>query len=187
MRSPEPIIQEKRPSSPLSSKQLPGYTALAEPYRLLEEEGVAFSDPPTLEDFEEQFAYSIELIQQSGPNTLFDRSPFDFLAYAQVLSRNSLPVQDRLEEMEESLFLLDLIVFLPIEERDRIRVPKSEDLSFRRKVDKTLHDLLLDSPVEILEATGTLENRTHMVLEKKKFQLNRLLISLLHIINPKLA
>lgn len=63
-------------------KQLPGYTALAEPYRLLEEEGYVFSDPPSLEDFEEQFAYSIELIRQSGPNTLFDRSPFDFLVYA---------------------------------------------------------------------------------------------------------
>lgn len=35
-------------------KQLPSYVSVGEPYHLLEEEGYGFSDPPSVEDFEQQ-------------------------------------------------------------------------------------------------------------------------------------
>ena len=66
-------------------KKLEGYSAMDEPYFLLEQEGYNFSDPPVVEDFEEQFWYCLDLIEESGPKTLFDRSPLDFLAYAMAI------------------------------------------------------------------------------------------------------
>lgn len=51
--------------------------------------GHSFSDPPSLEDFEQQFELSNNLVLESDPNTLFDRSPLDFLAYALTLGEKT--------------------------------------------------------------------------------------------------
>ncbi len=152
-------------------KQLPHYRAVEEPYILLEEQGYEFSNPPSIEDFELHLHCSIRTILESGSCTLFDRCPFDFLAYAIALG-NPVDIEDWVLKMEDAIQFLDLIVFIPIESRDRIYIPPSEDSELRRNVDENLQDMLLDDSlgilenIEILEITGSLEKRVKMVISK---------------------
>lgn len=152
-------------------KQLPDFTAVAEPYLLLEEEGYEFTHPPTLEDFEQQFNRSVTAIQESEKNTLFDRCPIDCLAYAMALEE-PIEIEDWIERMQEAIELLDLIVFVPIEKR--IPVPDSEDFVLRKDVDNLLQEILLENSlgildaIEVLEVTGSLEKRVTMVQQSLK-------------------
>lgn len=107
-------------------KALPNYAGIDEPYFLLEQEGYEFSIPPLLEDYEAQFKRSIQLILESRSHTIFDRCPLDFgLCICGWGKRVDL--KSWIEDMEEAIRLLDLIIFLPIEYRDRIAIPPSED------------------------------------------------------------
>ena len=71
------------------SQRLPKYEVFEEPYFLLEEEGHDFSDPPSVEDFETQMEYSVDLIISSPQDSLFDRCPIDFFAYALAISEQT--------------------------------------------------------------------------------------------------
>lgn len=150
-------------------KHLPNYSSVEEPYFMLEEAGYEFSNPPSLEDFEKQFAHSVRTIQQSADNTLFDRCPLDLLAYAEALAEESISIDHWIQEMEDAIDRLDLIIFVPIEEKDRIRVPQSEDMGLRKTVDQNLRELLLDDSlgilqnVEVLEVAGSLEKRVQII------------------------
>ncbi|MGE3715178.1 MAG: AAA family ATPase [Simkaniaceae bacterium] len=146
---------------------VPHYLSVDEPYFLLEEEGYEFSDPPILEDYEAQLERSIVAIQESQKNTLFDRCPFDCLAY--MLASGEVDLENWIPRVKGGIKRLDLIIFVPIEHRDRIPVPFSEDLKLRMLVDEKLQELLfydslgiLDS-IEVLEVTGSLESRVKMV------------------------
>ena len=66
-------------------KQFPNFTSVEEPYILLEEQGYKFSNPPSVEDFEQQLEFSVRSIMESRNNTFFDRCPLDCLAYALAL------------------------------------------------------------------------------------------------------
>lgn len=158
-------------------KQLPGYSSVEEPYHLLEEDGYEFSNPPSLEDFEQQFNRSITIIKESRDNTIFDRCPLDYLAYALAIGEISsleepIDTEGWIHMMEDAIQLLDLIVLVPIENRDRIPVPMSEDLKLRRDVDEKLKEILLEDSwgilekIEVLEVTGSLEKRVKMVKAK---------------------
>jgi hypothetical protein len=155
-------------------KYIPYYSSIQEPYRLLEEEGYEFSDPPSLEDFEEQCARSVRAIQESTENTLFDRCPLDLLAYVEAFTERSsieppIHIEYWLQNIENAVDRLNLIIFVPIEKKDRIRVPISEDRALRTAVDQKLRELLLDDSlgilqdVEVLEVIGTLENRVQII------------------------
>src|SRR5690606_27711233 len=50
----------------------PRYAVIVEPYRVLEDEGHDFSDPPTLDDFERQLERSLELVRDAPPDALLD-------------------------------------------------------------------------------------------------------------------
>lgn len=151
-------------------KEFPNYELVDEPYILLEEEGYAFSYPPSIEDFKQQLEISVRCIMESGNNTIFDRCPFDCLAYA--LALGEVDIESWTEKMESAIQLLDLIIFLPIESRDRIPIPASEDLKLRKKVDENLQELILDDSlgilkdVEIIEVMGSREKRLKMVKAK---------------------
>lgn len=133
-----------------------------------------------LEDFEQQFDRSIALINESRDKTIFDRCPLDFLAYALVVEETS-PLEDAIdierwvEKMKAAIQLLDLIVFVPIEYRDRILVPAGDDKKLRKGADEKLQEILLDDSlgilenIEVLEVTGSLGKRVEMV--KTKLQL----------------
>ena len=67
-----------------------GYEYFDEPYWILTELGRHFSDPPTIDEFEDQLDYSIQLIKSSSHNALFDRSPIDFWVMHGLLHRKML-------------------------------------------------------------------------------------------------
>lgn len=151
------------------SEALPHYTAIEEPYVLLVEEGHLFADPPSLEDFELQLERAMENLDESGRDVLFDRCPADILGY--ILAHRDVAAFDLelwLPRVRAALRKLDLIVFLAIEEPDRIVLPLSQDGAYRQRVDDRLKEILLDDPfsfdVEVLEVGGSPQVRTAQVL-----------------------
>ena len=143
------------------------YDFVEEPYRLLEEEGYEFSDPPSAEDFQRQLLRSIEAIDESGSNTLFDRCPLDFVAYLQALD-DEFDIGNHLEAILESIKMLDLVVVVPIETPDRIPMSSHEDKRLRGRADRVIQRLLFDDPygleLQTLEVAGTLDQRIAQVL-----------------------
>lgn len=150
-------------------KHLPDYHLLPEPYYQLAEEGYAFHAVPTREDFETQLIRARDTLRESEPDTLFDRCPLDFLAYLGCQRDSSdFVLEDTLPDVLTALKTLDLIVYLPIEDPDRIRLPASEDADFRAAVDDGLRALLFEESdnltTAILEVQGTLNSRVEQIL-----------------------
>lgn len=151
------------------ARALPTYEVVDEPYYQLVEEGHQFAEAPCLEDFELQLDRSIECIVGGGRDGLFERCPVDFLAYL-FAHRDSMrfDVASWLPRVRSAVEQLGLIVFVPVENPDRIRVPGSENAGLRRRVDEQLRQLLTDNPWEfdmrVLEVTGaTRERALHVV------------------------
>jgi predicted ATPase len=140
--------------------QLPGHAVFEEPYRLLEEEGWEFGEPPEREDFERQLRRSIELIAAAPADALFDRAPVDFLAYL----RGDADVED----VREAMRALDLVVLVSIETPDRVVLPHGEDRRWRRRIDERIGALLVDDPhdfgVRVVEVRGDVDARVAQVL-----------------------
>jgi predicted ATPase len=149
------------------SSLLPTYDVCDEPYRVLEDEGYEFADPPSVEDFERQLRHSIETLADAGANVLLDRCPLDFVAYLQELDEE-LDLEHWVDEIRSSLALLDLVVVVPIETPDRIAVAAHEDLRLRLRVDERLRVLALDDPhgfeVVTLEVSGGVDDRVRQVM-----------------------
>jgi hypothetical protein len=149
------------------AERLPAYAVVEEPYWLLEEEGYELSDPPSSEDYERQLRRSIEAIADAPRDALVDRCPLDFLAYLQAID-DELDVDDWVDDVRDSIALLDLVVVIPIEIPDRIAVAAHEDRRLRRRVDERLRTLALDDPfgfdVETLEVGGDLDARVRQVV-----------------------
>jgi len=65
---------------------------------------------------------------------------------------------------------LSLVVFVPIEEPDRIVLPVSEDEELRRDVDEKMREILGDDlfglDLEVMEVSGTRARRAAMVLDR---------------------
>jgi predicted ATPase len=153
--------------------RLTEYQAVDEPYLLLEEEGYEFASPPCLEDFLEQLRRSMELLEdeEGARNVLFDRCPLDFLGYLLTHEESdSFDLEEWLARIRSTLQTLDLVVFVPIEERDRIQLPAHEDPEQRVAVDEKLAWMLLDDPfelgVEVLPVHGSRTARVTQVLER---------------------
>jgi hypothetical protein len=152
------------------STALPDHDAVEEPYHLLEEDGYETPETPSLEDFEAQLERSLDVLDESGPNTLFDRCPADVLAYLHTHEDgDEFDVDDRLERVKDAMETLDLVVFVPVEARDRIAVGAREDLRGRRAVHEKLEELLLDAPpwdVEVVRVEGDVATRLARVLAR---------------------
>jgi hypothetical protein len=153
------------------SAAVPKYKTVDEPYHMLEEDGYEFADPPSLEDFEAQLERAIEALNESEDNTLFDRCPADILAYASEHEDvESFDLETWLPRVQEAMEVLDLIVFVPIEARDRIKQGSDDYPALRRKVDARLRDMLVDgafgSDVAVLEVAGSVAERVKLVLER---------------------
>ena len=153
------------------AEQLPGYRVVDEPYRLLEEEGFEFSDPPALEDWVEQLRRSLEELEDDSPNLLLDRSPVDLLAYALTHEdHDALDLDEWLPRVRESLKTLDLVVFVPLEHPDRIPVDPGEGPELRALVDHELAELLLEDSLglelEVVTVEGSRKERVAQVLRR---------------------
>ncbi len=153
-------------------RALPAYEAVDEPYHLLEEEGHEFAAMPSLEDFELQLTRSIESIVEDGEDEedrIFDRCPADILAYL-ITHRDSVgfDIERWLPRVRRAMARLDLIVFVPIEQPDRVTVSGGDHAALRRAVDEEIREIVLEDRwefgVEALEVTGTLRERVRQVL-----------------------
>jgi predicted ATPase len=148
-------------------RALPTCEAVAEPYRLLEEEGHAFAEMPSLEDFELQLERSIDCLAGSKNDQLFDRCPADILAYL-VTHQDSdgFDLDLWLPRARTAMRHVELVVYVPIEFPDRVKGAKEDRL--RGRVDDELREILLedrwDFGVEVLEVTGTTRERVRQVV-----------------------
>jgi hypothetical protein len=152
------------------AKALKGYDLVEEPYHQLVDEGHEFSEIPDLADFSLQLDTCLSSIRESSPNSLFDRSPLDFLAYARCVDKGSLDEDDWIPRIEEALGHLDFLIFCPIEEPDRIKVPRSEDPRLRAGVHHELESLVTNDElrllgeVQVLEVYGSTDERLKQCL-----------------------
>lgn len=150
------------------SRSLPAWVVVDEPYHLLEEEGHEFAEMPSLEDFELQLERSIECMSDSEEDRLFDRCPADMLAYL-ITHRDAggFDVDAWLPRVRSAMQRLDLVVFVPVEDPDRILVPDVEESELRQRVDEELREIVLDDRwdfgVEAIEVTGTSRERARQV------------------------
>ena len=151
-------------------RALPAYVPVDEPYSVLVEEGHEFAQMPGLEDFETQLDRSIDLIAESDEDSVFDRCPADIPAYLVThLDARRIDVDTWLPRCRDAMARLDLIVYVPVEEPDRIGHSESEveDLSLRGRVDEELREVLSGRWVfeaEILEVIGAATERLRQVL-----------------------
>jgi predicted ATPase len=151
------------------SRALPAYVVVDEPYHLLEEEGHEFTEMPSLDDFELQLERSIECIRDSGKDQLFDRCPADMLAYLIAHSdSDGVGVEAWLPRVRSAMQRLDLVVFVPVEDPDRVIVSDREESELRRRVDEELRDIVVEDrwgfDVEAIEVTGSSRERARQVL-----------------------
>ena len=132
------------------------YESVPEPYWLLAQNGMPFTDGPSTADLEEQLGQSCTLIleQVSGANVIFDRCPLDFLAYLDVVSESEgfewLPQGRLLGRIARALATLDLVVFVPLQRPDEIAVP-IEYPQLRAKVDRRLKTMLRQDDLGLLD------------------------------------
>lgn len=151
------------------SDELPEYSIFEEPYDQLVEEGHDFAEMPSVEDFELQLERSIACLEESDPNVLFDRCPADFLGYLLTHSEAEMfDLKRWLPRVRKAMATLDLVVFVPIEDRDRIVLSPSEDAELRMMVDEKLRDILLENPfgfgAGVLEVAGAPRERVQQVM-----------------------
>ncbi|MBK7048211.1 MAG: AAA family ATPase, partial [bacterium] len=153
---------------------LPDYRTVEEPYFLLEDDGHEFCHPPSIEDYEAQLARSIGELEEAVDDVLFDRCPLDLLAYIAVHDDNSsFDIRDWLLRVRSALQTLDLVVLVPIEDRDRIAESGTDDDGdgeVRVAVDEKLKELICDDPygfgLAFVEVRGNLGSRTQAVLQE---------------------
>ncbi|HKU44100.1 MAG TPA: AAA family ATPase [Polyangiales bacterium] len=155
------------------AESLSSHETVDEPYYLLEEDGYEHAEPPTLQDFQMQLERSLATLEEGGHDVLFDRCPADVLAYLLThRDADAFELEEWLDPSREAMQSLDLIVFVPIEEPDRIALPAHEGARLRRRVHEELERMLLDDPyefgVEVLVVEGELRARRARVLERVK-------------------
>jgi len=151
-----------------------------EPYAVLQEDyGECFAAEPLADDFYRQLEFNIDRLHcyAPGQQVIYERCPIDFLAYLLALDdlrrdRDAARLAERsLSLVADALRSLDLIVFLPINEADKIVAPDVEDLELRDAVDARLaslfgddeYDLFTHQHPPILEASGSTAQRLLMI------------------------
>lgn len=142
---------------------LPTYDLNTEPYVQLEEMGYVFTEIPTVDDYIDQFNFSVKQIAASGNDVIFDRCPLDLLAYIFAQSgQNNL--QKLYDKMIKAMSQIDLIIFVPIESPDLIICPESDLPNLRLEINEIIQGWIGDLSNEIIEVSGTLENRKKQIL-----------------------
>lgn len=150
------------------------YESVAEPYWLLDQQGVPFSNGAAIPDLEKQLTESCRLIesQASSRDVIFDRCPLDFIAYLEVVSASEnfewLPSGRALAGISKALAVLDVLIFIPLVKPDDISI-RIEMPRLRSQVDRRLKTmlqeddlgLLQDGPA-IIEVTGSQTQRLGM-------------------------
>jgi hypothetical protein len=132
-----------------------------EPYTVLQSDhGELFAAEPDADDFYQQLEFNVSRLRRyrPGDRVIYERSPADFLAY--LLALNDLGrdadalqlVNSSLDMVREGLRSLDLIVFLPTNDRDGNAVREREDVELRREVNKRLETILIEDEFDLFES-----------------------------------
>jgi hypothetical protein len=149
---------------------LGGYESVEEPYYVLEEEGYETPEVPSLEDFQAQLERSLEVLEAGAPNVLFDRCPADIFAYLETHEdSDEFDAADWLERVRDAMESLDLVVFVPVEGRDRIAVAEPEERRLRRAVHERLEEMLIEKlswDVDVVRVEGDVAARVSQVMAR---------------------
>lgn len=140
---------------PLYQQEAEAFELLADDVELTPSEG------PTAEGVQallEHTASSLELYEP-GALVVFERSPVDYLAYADA--SRSWPdgasagfLQTFIPQVRRSLRRLELIAFVPVSATGP-QARSGEDPRFRRRVDEALRRALIDDDHDLLEDQGS--------------------------------
>lgn len=153
------------------SARLVGYETIEEAYHLMAADGETFSAPPIDVEYESMIERSIrELALNHSPNVVFDRTPLDYLAYLAVARRDVRNTFDEwLPSVREALTRIDAIIFVPIEDPDRVTTSVIELPKLRKRVDALLREVLVEDAwrlgIPVFEAQGSAAKRATDVLQ----------------------
>ncbi|HMS65616.1 MAG TPA: AAA family ATPase [Ignavibacteria bacterium] len=145
---------------------LPEYICKIESYYELEEEGIVFSEEPVLEDYMILLEHSIKQIIESEDNVIFDRCPVDILAYIQATDkRGNVNIQSLYDRVQDAMYEIDMLVFVPIEKPDLIGCPESELPRLRSKVNEILNESIREFNSNVIKVAGTPNARRDQVIK----------------------
>lgn len=149
---------------------LPGYRLVPEPYLALVDEGFEFADRPSLDEFEAQLERALEDATEIRDDVIFDRCPLDLLGYLTThRDRDGFHLDRWLPRIRDAVAGLDLVIFVPIEDDDRIVIPRTER-PLRAAVDHALREIIVDDchgfGLEVLEVAGPPDARVRQVLAR---------------------
>jgi GTPase SAR1 family protein len=145
---------------------LPDYVSKAEAYYELEEAGHVFSEIPGLDEYLLLLEHSIRQVTASGDNVIFDRCPIDMLAYIQAVSEyDNFDIRSMYQRVQQVMNEIDLLVFVTIENPDRIGCQESDLPELRERVNDILSDWIWDFNIDAVEVSGSLEARINQVME----------------------
>lgn len=145
---------------------LPEYEYKAEAYYELEEEGFAFSEIPSRDDYVTMLEHSVKQIPEAGENVIFDRCPLDMLAYIHAVSNGSFEISSLYQKVQDVMNEIDLLVFVPIEKPDLIDCTDSDLPQLRKEVNDILSDLIWEFNSNTIEVTGSTTERCAQILNR---------------------
>ncbi|AWK06838.1 hypothetical protein HYN56_22455 [Flavobacterium crocinum] len=143
------------------------YELYPEPYFEMQEMGFAFSETPTADDYMSQLDYSLKQILRSDKNAIFDRCPLDLLAYALAVD-DSVNFQSVFNKIQDAINKIDVFVFVPIEDRDRISCSDSNLPELRYYVNDIIIELINDFDLKVIEVKGDLSQRLNKIENRIK-------------------
>ena len=148
------------------NEALPEYISRAEAYYELEEAGTVFSEIPVTDDFVVQLDYSITQVTTPGDHVIFDRCPIDMLAYVMASSESeNFDFPSMYQRVQDAMNEIDLLIFVRIEEPDRVACRESDLPELRLQVNELLSDLIWDFNIDVIEVSGSVTERRNQVLE----------------------
>jgi len=155
----------------LLAERLTRHAVVEELYYTLLEEGQVFPAAPTPEDYELMLERSTAVVSgETRRDVVFDRCPADYLAYLGVTTRDIATLRDWFGPVRAAIDALDLVVFVPIEEPDRVSRDAIDAPRLRRRVDLWLRELLIDNSlrgrVNVIEVSGSPTERADQVVAR---------------------
>ena len=148
------------------NEALPEYISRAEAYYELEEAGTVFSEIPVIDDFVTQLEYSITQVTTPGDHVFFDRCPIDMLAYVMAYTESEdFDIPSMYQRVQNAMNEIDLLIFVPIDDPDRIGCRESDLPDLRQQVNDILSDLIWDFNIDVIEVSGSVTERRNQVLE----------------------
>lgn len=119
-------------------------------------------EQPNAEDFYRQLEFSVERLSTypAGADVIVERSPLDFMAYIRALAdlRRERGCEELIEAAADlaarGMAHIDLLVFLPLDERSGVVAPESEDVELRAAMNECLAEIINNSYLPAIELRG---------------------------------